>query len=172
MSEADATNLDELDEEAPAKKSKLPMIIGLALTLILGGGGFFATYSGMVSLASFLGGDKAEEKKEELPAAYTDANFAFVSVGEMVIPLGPKAEADVLIIESSIEVAPADVETVTQLMPRIRDVFNTYMRAIEESDLERPGASMQLRAQLLRRIRVVIDPIEPRDLLFTSFVLR
>lgn len=172
MSEADATNLDELAEEEPGKKSRLPLIMGLVLALVLGGGGFFVTYSGLFSLAPFLGGEQAEEPEAPLPAAYTDPNFAFVAVGEMVIPLGPKAEADVLIIESSIEVAPDDVTMVTTLMPRIRDVFNTYLRAIEESDLELPGASMQLRAQLLRRIRVVINPVEPRDLLFTSFVLR
>ena len=43
----DAMADEELaEEEAPKKKSKLPLIIGLVLMLALGGGGFFAVYSG------------------------------------------------------------------------------------------------------------------------------
>lgn len=171
MSENDEATVE--DGATPKPKSRLPLIIGLFLFLALGGGGFFATFSGMLSLTPVLGGDDAEHakgaKEHREPAA---PGFAFVPVGEMVIPLGPRAEADVLIIESEIEVAPDDRDAVSALMPRIRDVFNTYLRALEESDLEKPGASIALRAQLLRRIRVVAEPVEPRDLLFTSFVFR
>lgn len=159
------------DDGEATPKSRLPLILGLALFLALGGGGFFVTYSGMLSLAAVTGGGE-EAAHEPEPHVSDLPPFAFVPVGEMVIPLGPKAQNDVLILESSIEVAPEDKEAVEQLMPRIRDVFNTYLRAIEESDLESPGASLRLRAQLLRRIRVVVDPAEPRDLLFTSFVFR
>lgn len=161
---------EDLEDGGKPRKSRLPAILGLALCFALGGGGFFATYSGALSLAAVLGGGKAE-KASESPKADQPA-YAFVPVGEMVIPLGPRARADVLIIESSIEVAPEEQPAVTALMPRIRDVFNTYLRAIEETDLEEPGASVRLRAQLLRRIRVVVDPAEPRDLLFTTFVFR
>ena len=39
---------DETEVEEPKKKSKLPMILGVVLALSLGGGGFFAVYSGLI----------------------------------------------------------------------------------------------------------------------------
>jgi len=38
----------EGEEEQPAKKSKLPLILGLVLALLGGGGGFFAVSQGMI----------------------------------------------------------------------------------------------------------------------------
>ena len=39
---------EDTPEKEPTKKSKLPLIIGLVLALVGGGGGFFAVYSGML----------------------------------------------------------------------------------------------------------------------------
>ena len=36
------------DAEPKKKKSKMPMILGVVLALVLGGGGFYATYSGLI----------------------------------------------------------------------------------------------------------------------------
>ena len=57
-------------------------------------------------------------------------------------------------------------------MPRIRDMFNTYLRAVEARDLEAQDATLRLRAHLLRRIGVLVAPLEARDLLFTTFILK
>lgn len=43
---------NEPEGEAPKKRSKLPLIIGLVLMIALGGGGFYAVYSGLI-----LGGE-------------------------------------------------------------------------------------------------------------------
>lgn len=56
-------------------------------------------------------------------------------------------------------------------MPRIADVLNTYLRAVEVRDLEAPAATVWLRAQMLRRIQVVAGEGRVRDLLITEFVL-
>ena len=40
-------------------------------------------------------------------------------------------------------------------MPRVVDVLNTFLRAVEPRDLEQPSALAPLRAQMLRRIQVV-----------------
>ena len=73
---------------------------------------------------------------------------------------------------AEIEVAANDAATFEAMMPRVRDLFNTYLRAVEARDLEQPNATMRLRDQLLRRLRVIAEPASPRDLLFTSFILR
>ena len=56
-------------------------------------------------------------------------------------------------------------------MPRIVDVLNTYLRAVEVRDLEEPAAMARLRAQMLRRVQVVTGEGRVRDLLVTEFVL-
>ena len=56
-------------------------------------------------------------------------------------------------------------------MPRVLDVLNTYLRAVDVRDLEQPSAIPRLRAQMLRRIQVVTGPDRVRDLLITEFIL-
>lgn len=168
MTDVNADEALEGEEEAKAK-SKLPLILGLTLFLLGGGGGFFATYSGMLSLP-FGGGDGEVEEVDEKPAELLGVSY--VTLDEMVIPLSESARARYLAFQAEIEVNAEDVPAFEEIRPRIIDVFNTYLRAIEESDLEAPSAAARLRAQLLRRIRVVSAPAEPRDLLITTFILK
>lgn len=163
--------IDGMQEAAAPKKRRGPLLVGLVLALLLGGGGFFATFSGMVNLP-FGGGDAADAKPEPKPAPEPGDLPAFVQMGEMVIPLGPEATARFLVIEIEIEVRPEDAPALEVLKPRLLDVFNTFLRALDERDIEAPSAAIRLRAQLLRRARAVSAPVEPADLLITAFVLK
>lgn len=170
MSE-DASEISQPEGDQPLKKrSKLPLLLGLILFIVAAGGGFYATFSGKVSVASLMGGKKASGESDVVMAAV--AAPSYIPIGEIVIPLGPQAEAEFLMITSEIEVSPKDATTFEALLPRIRDLFNTYLRAVEARDLEQPDATLRLRDQLLRRLRVIAEPAAPRDLLFTSFILR
>lgn len=170
MSE-DASENSEPEDEATAKKgSKLPLLIGLILFCAAAGGGFYATFSGMLSVTALIGGDKAAGEGEMEVASISAPSY--VPVGEIVIPLGPQAKAEFLLMTAEIEISPDDAAAFEALMPRIRDLFNTYLRAVEARDLEQPDATLRLRDQLLRRLRVIADPTAPRDLLFTSFILK
>lgn len=170
----DAADIDDVSVEGDADegaRSKKPLLIAIALCAALGGGGFFAAYSGAVSLP-FLGGkppDEAEDTSKPEPIAL---GVAYVPLDEMVIPLSPKARARLLLFKAEIEVNESDVAGFEAIKPRLTDMFNTYLRAIEEGDLEDPSATLRLRAQLLRRVRVVASPLEPRDVLITAFVLK
>lgn len=158
-------------EAAAARPSRKPMMIALVLTVLLGGGGFYAAYSGLApSPASLMGGGKAKDDKKD--HASVDSGIGFMALGELIVPLSPRANAKFLVMEAEIEVAQAELAAIEQLRPRILDMFNTYLRAIDESDFSDPAASLRLRAQLLRRLSVVADPVKPRDLLITSFILR
>ncbi|ARE40415.1 flagellar basal body-associated protein FliL [Rhodovulum sp. P5] len=173
-----ATEMEEAEE--PAKKSKMPLIIGVVLALVLGGGAFFAIYSGMI-----LGGGH-EETGEEM--AHDDGHgnagghgdghgesklldVEFVELEKLIISLGPNAHSKHLQFRAQLEVPPeyrGDVERVT---PRILDVLNSYLRAVDVAELERPTALITLRGQMLRRVQLVTGPERVRDLLVTEFVL-
>ena len=159
MAEAEAPQ-----DAEPKKKSKLPLILGLVLFLVLGGGGFYAVYSGLI-----LGHDTATGPAEAHASDLPD--IAFVALEPVTITLGEVQENIHLKFAAQLEVnAPREAEVVL-LKPRILDVLNGYLRAVEVAELGDPHALVRLRSQMLRRIQIVTGEGRVRDLLVTEFVL-
>ena len=155
---------EQPQDAAPKRKPKLPLLIGLVLALLLGAGGFFATYSGMILGHS---ADHAEEQNHD--AALPE--IAFVPVDPVMISLGAAAQNRHLRMVSQLEVGKQYVSEVTLLLPRVLDVTNTYLRAVEVSQLEDPAALIRIRSHLLRRIQLVTGEGRVNDLLITEFIL-
>ncbi|MFN7222599.1 MAG: flagellar basal body-associated protein FliL [Paracoccaceae bacterium] len=151
-------------DEPPKKKSKLPLLIGLLGALALGGGGFYATYSGLI-LAPHKTDTHAESAGDALP------DISFVPVDPITISLGPRSTARHLRFASQLEVSSSHTDEVRLLLPRISDVLNSYLRAVELVQLEDPSAMMRLKAQMLRRVQIVTGENRVRDLLISEFVL-
>ena len=148
----------------PKKKSRLPLIIGLVLFLLLGGGGFFAVYSGMI-LAQKSHAPVAQDHVSDIP------DIAFVPLEPVTITLGEVSANIHLRFAAQLEVESARQGEVTLLMPRILDVLNGYLRAVDVAELGDPNALVRLRSQMLRRIQIVTGEGRVRDLLVTEFVL-
>jgi flagellar FliL protein len=148
---------------APKKRSKMPMLIGLVLALALGGAGFYATWSGMILAPKEEHGDMAK------PSPL--GGIAFVALDTMVVSLAPDAGSDHLRFSAQVEVVDTAVADVELLKPRIMDVLNSYLRAIDTASIEDPQAMARLRAQMLRRVQIVTGEGRVRDLLITEFVL-
>lgn len=161
---AESAKLD-VEVAAPAKKGgKGLLAAGLAAMLALGGGGFYATWSGMLQLP--IAAPQAP------PPPPPGGKAAFVPIERLTVSLGPAANARYLRLAAALEVEPGREAEVQALMPRILDVINTYLQALDESDLERPAAMTRMRAHLLRRIRIVTGDDRVRDLLITEFVVQ
>lgn len=157
----------DAEEGAPKKKSKLPLILGVVLALVLGGGGFFAVYSGMI-----LGQDSEEEHAEDDAMEIEPLpQVAFVAIDPLVINLGHSSSNRHLKFRAHLEVEPATESEVTEMLPRVTDVLNGYLRAISVAELEEPTALIRLRAQMLRRIQIVTGEGRVKDLLIMEFVL-
>ena len=155
---------EAIPDEAPKKRSKKPLLIGLVLALVLGGAGFYATWSGLI-----LGGGAQEDHAEAVPGPLS--GVAFVPLETMVISLGPTSGSEHLRFTAQVEVVDSAVADVTLLTPRILDVLNSYLRAVDVSEIENPAAMAKLRSQMLRRIQIVTGEGRVRDLLITEFVL-
>lgn len=147
--------------DAPKQRSKRPLLIGLLLALLLGGGGFYATWSGLI-----LG---EEHPGDAEPSSLS--GIAFVPLDTMVVSLGPDSGSRHLRFTAQVEVTASAASDVTVLIPRILDVLNSYLRAIDTGSIEDPKAMARLRAQMLRRIQIVTGEGRVRDLLITEFVL-
>lgn len=155
----------ELPQDAASKKkSKLPLIFGLVLFLALGGGGFYAVYSGLI-----LG--QSAEAAPNAGHGNGAPEIAFVPLDPVTITLGDVSANNYLRFTAQLEVGKAREEEVVLLKPRILDVLNGYLRAVEVAELEDPNALVRLRSQMLRRIQIVTGEGRVRDLLITEFVL-
>lgn len=163
---------EDIEDEEPAKKSKLPLILGVVFALVGGGGGFFAVSSGML-LGSGDDAEKedhaedheAEEGAEALPP------LAFVPLEPLTISLPSNTGNVLLRFRGELEVPPEYQEEVAAITPRIIDVLNGYLRAVDLVDLQDPTVLVRLRGQMLRRVQVVAGAGRVRDLLIMEFVL-
>jgi len=154
-------------EGDPPKKTKMPLFIGLILALVGGGGSFYATWSGMI-LAS-ENEHNVENDKREIKDPFAD--IAFVEIDPMVISIEAYPERRLLRFRAQLEVPKDYQEDVTKVLPRVVDVLNSYLRALEVSDLETQAALTRLRAQMLRRIQIVTGEGRVNDFLIMEFVL-
>ncbi|MFN4057300.1 MAG: flagellar basal body-associated protein FliL [Roseinatronobacter sp.] len=158
---ADVTATAQVNTEPNAKKRRLlPMLIGMIGGVALGAGGFFAAYSG-----------KLPSGQSATPSSKSVADFAFVALDPIMVSLTPNSNARLLRFSAQFEVAPASVADVERLRPRLIDMINLYLRAVEPAELNDPAALLRLRAQLLRRAQIIAGDGHIRDILITEFVL-
>lgn len=155
-------------DDAPEKKSKMPVILGLILALVGGGGGFYAAWSGMI-LGSDGNSSQTRLEKKEVKDPFAD--IAFVEVEPMVISIDSHPVQRQLRFRAQLEVPKNYQEDVTKLLPRVVDVLNSYLHALEVADLEDRAALTRLRAQMLRRIQIVTGHDRVNDFLIMEFVL-
>lgn len=149
------------EEAGPGpRKSRLPLIAGAVAALALGGAGFFVVYAGIFPPRSAVGTQPVLVE-----------NVIYVPIEPLVINLPPESRHVHLRFDGQLEVNPAHRQEVVALMPRVVDVLNTYLRALDPAELERPGALIVLRAQMLRRVRIVTGEDRVRDLLVSEFIL-
>ncbi|SEK21951.1 flagellar FliL protein [Roseivivax marinus] len=188
---ADAT-ADEAD--VTAKKSKLPLILGVVLALLGAAGGFFAVSSGMIlggggSDAAAASANEATAEETATPmeddtdieggaeapptavAPVELGDIAFVELPPLLVSLGPGAQNTHLRFRATLEVPSRHAAEVTTLQPRVLDAMNSYLRALSPADIEAQDALLLIRAQLTRRVQLVLGEEKLRDLLVLEFVL-
>jgi flagellar FliL protein len=147
------------------KASKLPLIIGVALGLAGAAGGYFASSSGMI-----FGG----ESGAQVPAAKVVGSaqtITFVPLEPLTISLQSREGGRHLRFRAELEVESAYASEIEQIKPRIINILNGYLRALELEDLQNPSSLTRLRAQMLRRVQVVAGPDKVNDLLIMEFVV-
>lgn len=164
MADAEIADADAA-EVTPKKSLKMPIIIGLVLAILGGAGGFFAVQMGFL----FGRGDAVTHAGNAPPEALPD--IAFVPVDPLVISLNENGTNRYLKFRAELEVEGPAAEDVQQLMPRVVDVLNNYLRAVDVALLSETSALVGLRAQMLRRVQVVVGHGRVRDLLIMEFVL-
>lgn len=155
-----AANPQKISEPSGKKRRFLPLIIGGVGGAVLGGAGFFVTYSGFLPLST-----------NATRSSDVSVDFAFIALEPIMVSLAPNPDARLLRFSAEFEVSAASVAEVERLRPRLVDMINLYLRAVSPAELNEPAALLRLRAQLLRRAQVIAGDGHIRDILITEFVL-
>ena len=154
------------------------LAVASLLALAIGGGVFYGVRSGTLPLPvperwlgelAGKGADGAPEAAAAATAAYSPG--AYVHLEPFVVSLGREASANHLKVSLVIEVTPGREGEVEAAKPRVLDVLNVFLRAVDERGFEVPRSMERLRAQMLRRVQLVSPEGAVRDVLIQEFVL-
>lgn len=166
MSDSDqAEGAAALAADANAPKSKLKLIIIIVAGLVLIGGGAVAWFF----LFSHHDG---EEKHAEAPVAKPPS---FVEVPDMLVNLigAPGERVQYLKVKVVLEVKEEkQVEAIKPNMPRVTDIFQTYLRELRPSDINGSAGLFRLKEELTRRVNAAVAPIPVTAVLFKEIVVQ
>ena len=154
----------EASEEAVvAPKGKLKLIIAAVAVLAIVGGGatwfFFLRHHG-------------EEMHAEAPPPKPSS---YVEVPDMLVNLvgSPGERVQYLKLKIVLEVKEEkQVESIKPNLPRVTDIFQTYLRELRSSDLNGSAGLFRLREELTRRVNAAVSPNQVSAVLFKEIVVQ
>jgi len=182
-----------VEGEAPAKK-KLPLkmliIAGAAALVVLGGGGtaafiFLKPKPDAAAEKGEHGKEKKKEKKKEekKEGGKEDKGAAVVKEGpngvvfytmpEVVVNM-QTADGRPTFLKLKLTLELPDAEVVDELdpnMPRLQDMFQSFLRELRPEDLSGSQGSYQLRMEILRRVNLVIAPSKANAVLIEEMLI-
>ncbi|WP_426614926.1 flagellar basal body-associated protein FliL [Bradyrhizobium sp. McL0616] len=162
--EAEGGGAAEGAEAAPPKNKLKLIIMAVGLLAVLGGGA--ATY-----FFFFRHGD--EEHHAE--AAPPPKPPAFVDVPDMMVNLAgaPGERVQYLKLKIVLELKEEkQIEAIKPTMPRITDIFQTYVRELRSSDLNGSAGIFRLKEELTKRVNAAVSPIQVSAVLFKEVVIQ
>lgn len=149
--------------EVVAPKGKLKLIIAaVAVLAIIGGGAtwfFFLRHNG-------------EETHAEAPPAKPPS---YVEVPDLLVNLVslPGERVQYLKVKIVLEVKEEkQVEAIKPTLPRVTDIFQTYMRELRASDISGSAGLFRLKEELTRRVNAALSPSQVSAVLFKEVVIQ
>jgi flagellar FliL protein len=150
-------------DAAPAKKGKLKLVIAaVGFLVILGGGaGWFFFMRG-----------HGEEAHAEAPPPKPPS---FVEVPDMMVNLvgAPGERVQYLRVKIVLEVKEEkQVEAIKPNLPRVTDLFQTYLRELRPSDINGSAGLFRLKEELTKRVNNAVAPQVVSAVLFKEIVVQ
>jgi flagellar protein FliL len=150
-------------EAAQSPKSRLKMIFAAV-------GGFVIVCTVATWFLFFRG--HGEEVHAEAPATKPPV---FIEVPEMLVNLvnSPGERVQYLKAKLVIEVKEEkQVEAIKPSLPRVVDIFQTYLRELRPADLNGSAGLFRLKEELTRRVNAAVSPNQVNAVLFKEIVVQ
>jgi len=181
---------EEVEGAKPKKKlsMKMMLIAGAGALVVLGGGGgaaFVFLKPKPDAAHADKGGKekkpkKGKEKKEgekgkEGASAVREGpdGVLFYTLPDVVVNM-QTADGRPTFLKLKLTLELPDQETVDSLepnMPRLQDMFQTFLRELRPEDLSGSQGSYQLRMEILRRVNLVIAPSKANAVLIEEMLI-
>jgi flagellar FliL protein len=172
-----AETLDETVDQAadalPERRrggKKLILYVILPLLVIAGGGaGLYVT-----GVASALWDQVMAGSGEEPAEAAPSEPGVFHDIPDILVNLDADArDPNYLKLSVSLELgSEADVARIEQVLPRINDNFQVYLRQMQLADLHGSAGLYRLKEELLRRIQTAAPDVDIRDVLVREMLVQ
>lgn len=152
--------------EVPAAgpKSKLKLIIAVV--------GFFAIVGGGAATWFFFFKHHGEEAHAE---AAPPKPPLFIEVPDMLVNLVglPGDRVQYLKVKVVLEVREEkQIEAIKPTMPRVTDIFQTYLREMRPTDINGSAGLFRLKEELTRRVNAAVSPSQVNAVLFKEIVVQ
>ena len=183
------------DGAAPGKKKppmKMLIIAGAAAVLVLGGGGAgaFIFLKPKPEAAAAAGEHGKPAKKPKKAKGGEHAGGATPEAGAPTVKEGPDGVVFYTLPDITVNMQSADgrptylklkltfelpdeeaVEVLNPNMPRLQDMFQTFLRELRPEDLQGSQGSYQLRMEILRRVNLVAAPTKVNAVLIEEMLI-
>jgi flagellar protein FliL len=154
----------ESTEAVPAPKGKLKLIIAVA--------GLLTIFGGSAATWFFFFHHSGEEMHAEAPPPKPPV---FLEVPDMLVNLvgSPGERVQYLKVKVVLELKEEkQLEAIKPTMPRVTDIFQTYLRELRPSDLSGSAGLFRLKEELTRRVNTAIAPTQVSAVLFKEIVVQ
>jgi flagellar FliL protein len=151
-------------EPAAGPKSKLKLIIAVT--------GFFAIVGGGAATWFFFFKHHGEEVHAEAPVPKPPL---FIEVPDMLVNLVglPGERVQYLKVKVVLEVKEEkQVEAIKPTLPRVTDIFQTYLREMRPTDINGSAGLFRLKEELTRRVNAAVSPSQVNAVLFKEIVIQ
>jgi len=163
---ADNDQADGAAEAAiPAPKGKLKLVIAVVVVL--------ATAVGGATWYFFLRHHGDEMHAEN--AAPPPKPPSYVEVPDMLVNLIglPGERVQYLKVKLVLEVKEEkQIEAIKPTLPRVTDIFQTYLRELRPADLNGSAGLFRLKEELTRRVNAAVSPNQVTAVLFKEVVVQ
>ena len=150
---------------------KLILLVVLPLLLVIGAvaGVYFSGLADPV-LKMFSGAPKEEKDAVQVPISMA----VFYDLPDMLVNLNSTSKKQsYLKIKVSLELnGQPDVQRVEQVLPRIIDNFQVYLRELRVEDMQGAAGMYRLREELLARVNAIVRPAKVGDVLFREMLIQ
>ncbi len=165
---------------AKAGKGKLLLIVAAALLVLLAGGGAAAWFSGLLGNAESATGDDAHDTRSAEHGIHAEGAagdplaIVFVDMPDLIVNLQSDApRMRFLKLRVALEVAGEQTaETVRQLMPRVMDSFQSYLRALTVDEVRGAAGMQRLKEELIARVNLAIEPTQVSAVLLKEMLVQ
>jgi flagellar FliL protein len=152
---------NEVGAQPKSKFKLIVMIVGLLAVLGGGAASYFLFFR-----------QHGEDKKAEVAQVKPPV---FVDVPDMLVNLvgAPGDRVQYLKVKLVLEVKEEkQVEAIKPNLPRVTDIFQTYLRELRPADLNGSAGLFRLKEELTRRVNNAVAPIQVSAVLFKEIVIQ